>query len=330
MPIRKIAIVGAGISGVMAAKILRDCGLEVRIFEKSRGCGGRMATRRASGYEFDHGAQYLTVRDEGFGKTVEAWVREAALEPWGGRFAIIKGEQATLESEKVVRYVGTPRMSSLVRHLAPGIDITFQTRITRLQRVNNCWQLNSAREQIPGVFDAVVLAIPPAQAVAILKSNQNPFPRLLEVSMLPCWAVMTAFERPLRLSFDAAFVKGSSLSWISRNSSKPRRPQRECWVLHGSPEWSRGHFDDDPALVTTSLISEFFRTTGHGVIEATWTSAHRWRYALAANPLLENCFWDPRNRLGVCGDWCQGSRIEGAFLSGKAIAERIGECIGIS
>ena len=111
---------------------------------------------------------------------------------------------------------------------------------------------------------------------------------------------------------------------------QPLGLRQNLMVLHGSPEWSRGHFDDDPASVTASLISEFFRTTGHGVIEATWTRAHRWRYALAENPLLENCFGDPRNRLGVCGDWCQGSRIEGAFLSGKASAERIRECLGIS
>jgi predicted NAD/FAD-dependent oxidoreductase len=136
---------------------------------------------------------------------------------------------------------------------------------------------------------------------------------------------MTAFERPLNLPFDAAFVKDSSLSWVSRNSSKPQRKDPECWVLHGSPEWSRKHFDAQPEWVTKTLLSEFFEVTRQPACEASWIMAHRWRYAQAVDPDSTGFFWDSEARLGVCGDWCHGSRVEGAFLSGKAIAERIME-----
>lgn len=56
---KKIAIIGAGVSGLIVAN-------EVTIFDKSRGIGGRMATRRVDNYHFDHGAQFFTAKSEEF------------------------------------------------------------------------------------------------------------------------------------------------------------------------------------------------------------------------------------------------------------------------
>jgi predicted NAD/FAD-dependent oxidoreductase len=134
---------------------------------------------------------------------------------------------------------------------------------------------------------------------------------------------MTAFEHPLKLSFDGAWVHNSSLSWIARNSSKPQRQQHECWVLHGTSEWSREEFDQDPKWICSHLLSTFFEETEHEILTPSWLSSHRWRYASAASSLSDGSFWDPASRLGICGDWCRGSRVEAAFLSGKGLAEKI-------
>jgi predicted NAD/FAD-dependent oxidoreductase len=314
-------------SGLTAARNLQAAGFDVRVFEKSRGCGGRMATRRASGYEFDHGAQFFTVRDQRFRDVVNTWVSEKVADRWGGRFATLDGNRRDLHKDDPIRYVGIPRMSSVARHLAKGMAVEFETTVLRLDRANSHWKVTTNQGTVPIAFDAVVLAVPPDQAVSILGSGDEFLPGLDEVSMLPCWAVMVAFKKPLGLPFDAAFVHESPLSWVARNSSKPWRKIGECWILHGSPEWSSHHFDAEADWISESLLSAFFKATGNEACAPTWVKTHRWRYALAANPISEECLWDPKKGVGVCGDWCHGSRVEGAFLSGEALASRILESV---
>ena len=80
-----VAVVGAGISGLICARTLADHGLSVVVWEKSRGAGGRMATRRSGEMlRFDHGAQYFTVRDERFQRYVGAWLQDGIVAPWAG------------------------------------------------------------------------------------------------------------------------------------------------------------------------------------------------------------------------------------------------------
>lgn len=285
-----------------------------------------MATRRGSGYEFDHGAQFFTVRDPEFRDVVNTWVSEGVAGRWTGRFATLGSNRVNsndFHSEETVRYVGIPRMSSVARHLAKGMAVDFEATVLRVEMANGHWKVITDQGLLPTAFDAVVLAVPPEQAASILGFCCELLPGLDEVSMLPCWAVMVAFDEPLGLPVDAAFVHDSPLSWIARNSSKPRRRIEECWILHGSPEWSSHHFDAGADWISESLLSAFFKVTGYKTCAPTWVKAHRWRYALAANPLAKGCLWDPQEGVGVCGDWCHGSRVEGAFLSGKALASRI-------
>jgi predicted NAD/FAD-dependent oxidoreductase len=318
----KIAIVGAGMSGLSAATTLCEAGFETQIFEKSRGYGGRMATRRSSGFEFDHGAQYFTVRDSRFRKEVEEWVRAGVAAPWEGRVVAIEGREVDLTSKEQTRYVGTPRMNSVVRHLASRIETTLQMLITGVSRTDHGWQLFSEPVLNSGSFDAIILTIPPSQALELLDGGDR-LRKILETPMQPCWAVMAAFTQPLGLPFDAAFVNDSKISWTCRNSSKPSRDNKECWVIHGSPVWSTQYLEAEPEWVAKTLLREFMIQTGCGTAETTWLSAHRWRYAQAQEPFTDGFFWDSEKGLGICGDWCNGSRVEGAFLSGRQIAERI-------
>jgi predicted NAD/FAD-dependent oxidoreductase len=319
----EIAIIGAGLSGVTAGGILSKNGHRVRIFEKSRGFGGRMATRRYKDYEFDHGAQFFTVRNPHFEEVVQDCVLAGAAKTWGGRIVTLDTQGNVTESSEKIRYVGTPYMSSLVRHLGEALPIEFGSQTQSLRKDVNGWKMGAANTEISGRFDVVILAIPPAQASVILGPEYVRFPQLSEIQMLPCWAVMVAFDQRLELSYDAAFVNESKLSWISRNSSKPQRDRHESWVLHGSPEWSLVHIEESPEEIKQQLLKEFLQVTGHSYLDAHWIKAHRWRYAQADRPLQTGFLWNSELGIGICGDWCHGSRVEGAFLSGKAIAEQI-------
>ncbi|MGA1041558.1 MAG: FAD-dependent oxidoreductase, partial [Burkholderiaceae bacterium] len=131
---QSVAIVGAGMAGASAAAALHKAGLAVTLFELRRGPSGRMSTRRTDHWQADHGAQYFTAKSPAFQAEVQTWCQEGWAALWKGRIAkldLIKGRpqgkedstQDNLVFEPTTpspRYVGTPRMTSIVASmLAP-------------------------------------------------------------------------------------------------------------------------------------------------------------------------------------------------------------------
>ena len=320
---RRIAIVGAGIAGLCAARTLQDQGYEVRVFDKAGRPGGRTATRYSDDYVFDHGAQYFTVKDERFRRYVMSWVEAGIVQPWRGRIGTVARGKITLKKNDTERYVGVPGMRDMAHHLGQAVEIQFKTRVCAINREGKRWRLRDDSTRDLGDYDAVLVTVPPKQAIPLLKATSMVTKRVAAVRIAPCWAVMVAFEASLDIPVDGAFVQDMPLSWIARNSSKPGRPEHEAWVLHGSPEWSAVNLEMDAEEVADVLLGCFFQVTGITPSHSLFTQAHRWRFALAENPLTEGCLWDEELAIGACGDWCYGSRVEGAFLSGTAGAGRV-------
>jgi predicted NAD/FAD-dependent oxidoreductase len=321
----RVAVIGAGISGLMCARTLADHGVPVTVFDKSRGVGGRMATRRSEdGSAFDHGAQYFTVRDEHFRRYVRSWQGDGLVECWQGIIrSLCEGEVTEGKSDKQ-RFVGTPTMTAVCKHLAADIDVRLGHEIASLTSQNGSWRLKGRDGSEYGPFEIVIVSAPSAQSARLLAPVAGLADLAGKVKMQPCWAVMVAFGSQLTVPFDGAFVQDSSLSWVARNSSKPARSSvQDCWVLHGSGDWSLNHAEDPSEEVVESLLEEFWRVTGIPAVTPTHIAAHRWRYALPPEPLEERCLFDSASGLGACGDWCSGPRVEGAFLSGAAAAECI-------
>ena len=319
----QVAIIGAGIAGLSAARCLINNGAEVKLFEKSRGPGGRMATRRVDNFAFDHGAQYFTVRDERFHSQVSSWLQEGIVQQWQGKIgAVSKGiyEERTVST---ARYVGAPRMSAVTRRMASGLDILYNTRILKTSYHAGHWHLNTENQEEFGRFDALVITTPPPQALPFLDSSPSLLEQIKQVNMQPCWAVMASFNTSLAIPFDGIFIKDNPLSWASRNNSKPGRPEAESWILHASPDWSTVHLESDADHILERLLSAFEEATGQEIPKPIFAKAHRWRYALAKNPIEVECLWDGEKNRAVCGDWCNNSRVEGAYLSGVAAAGRI-------
>ena len=321
---RSVAVLGAGLSGLTCARELADGGLDVRVFDKARGAGGRMATRRAGDLCFDHGAQYFTVRDDRFEKTVDAWCRQGIVEPWTGRIAVVESGAASEKISRIPRYVGVPGMNAVCRHLARDLDVSYGTRIEILNREGDEWVLTDENGVELGPFDAVVVSAPAPQTCALFRTcSPDLAARAASVEMVPCWAAMMTFPESLNLGFDGAFVNNSAITWVARDASKPGRPDHEAWVIHASQEWSTAHLELEPGRAAEVLLREFRAALGLENRDPNHLTAHRWRFALPLNPLPETCLFDAKLRLAACGDWCGGPRVEGAFLSGLAAAEGI-------
>lgn len=319
-----VAVIGAGLSGLMCARTLQDHGLRVTVFEKGRGAGGRMATRRTDHAAFDHGAQYFTVRDERFRRYVDSWIQDGVIAPWSGRIATVCEGRIEPKAETTDRYVGVPAMNAVCRHLAAEIPVRFQTQVTHLERTDDRWRLKGAAGESLGEFELVITSAPAPQSAVLLEAAASLSELAARVPMAGCWAVLLAFDQPLDLPFDGAFVEESPLSWIARNSSKPGRTgEQESWVLHASPEWTTPRLDAEPEEILPQLRGAFWRAVGLPERRAAHAAAHRWRYALPPEPLESRCLFDASLGIGACGDWCSGPRVEGAFLSGMAVAGRV-------
>lgn len=318
----RVAVIGAGLAGLACARTLADHGIVVEVFEKSRGLGGRMATRRSEPYQFDHGAQYFTARNDLFRRYVGSWCEDGVVSRWTGRVRILQDGQVQDERSAIARYVAVPGMNALGKHLGRGLSVRRETRIVRLQRDSATWLLTDSERSQYGPFDAVIIAAPAPQAAELLQAAESRIAsHASAVTMRACWAVMAVFAKPNAFAYDGAFVQESSLAWVMRDSSKPGRPdQGDAWVLHASGEWTEANLELSAAEVQRQLLDAFWRANGTAPQIPQWATAHRWLYALPTEPYGERHLWDAPLQLGACGDWCGGPRVEGAFLSGTSMA----------
>jgi predicted NAD/FAD-dependent oxidoreductase len=325
--IAHVAVVGAGIAGLACARALVERGVRVRVFEREGCPGGRVATRRIEALSFDHGVQYFTTQDSRFEQVVRQWQAAGIVARWHGRTTVLAGRGQGEEVQSVARFVGVPTMEAVAVHLAQGLDLCLGSAVTQLRRHGGGWSVHAGGELAQDGFDHVVLAMPSAYALPLLAGLTGLFERVATVAWDPCWAVMLGLSRPSLIDFDAAFVSDDPiLGWIARESSKPMRsPLRgaaESWILHAHPTWSRAYLEMEEADASRWMQRAFAARLGRPLVKST-VAAHRWRLALPVNPLPERFLLDREQGIGLAGDWCGGPRVEGAYLSGVALAQAI-------
>lgn len=301
-------IIGGGMAGLSAAAALASTGQAIIVLDKGRGPGGRMAARRVEigGAEvsFDHGAQYFTARDPAFQAQVAAWEADGVAARWPAA-----GEDA---------WVGTPGMNAPIRAMAEGRDVRWGVRAERLHRAGALWRVEAGEDSFTAA--AVLVAVPAEQAAVLLADAAPAFAEhAAGVVSAPCWAVMAAFAGALPFA-DTFRSDTAPVSWAARNSAKPGRQSAETWVIHASPQRSRELVDRPKDEAAATLLADFFAATGIAPVAPLHLDAHRWLYALPEARKGEGALYDPALKIGVAGDWLHSARVEGAWLSGRALA----------
>ncbi len=323
-----IAVIGGGIAGLACARELARADARVTVFERSRGLGGRLGTRRQGNFAFDHGAQFVTARSRSFVKYVEIAARAGVASPWKPR---VQEDDRSWGAPIEDWHVGAPGMSAFLRPLARGIDLQIGVAVHELLQGQRGWELQTDSGRESRIFDAVAVAVPAPQAMTLLGPHGRAFRHLTDVRMAPCWTAMMAFERAIDAGSEARRWTRGPLSWAACDSSKPQRPAGpQCWVVHAAPAWSREHLEADAQEAARALLHEFANALGLTLPPPVFLLAHRWRHALVEQPLGLPCLVDEEIAAGACGDWCIAPRVEAAYESGRTLAHSLLSMVGLS
>ena len=318
----KIAIIGSGLAGISTALLLKDQA-DITLFEKARGVSGRMSTRMADPYLFDHGAQYFTVRTDAFRSFVHPLLEAGVIARWNANYVeldrdkIIKYKDWAKEEP---RYVGIPRMNSVNKYLARNLKIKVNTKIKKLEK-GGTWSLLDDEGNKYSEFDWVITAIPPRQVAELLPDSFKYHEAIKNIEMHPSFSLMLGFNKELNIDFDAAKIINSDISWISIDSRKPFRNNYFALLIQSSAKYAAQNIRGDKTHVMEHLIQETSDVLSQDLKSAVHKNIHGWLYANAVDQGKNAEFFDIDEKLAVCGDWCCGGRVEGAFLSAYNLAK---------
>jgi renalase len=322
---QRIAIIGAGFSGLTLAAQLAPIA-DVVVFEKARGVGGRMSTRYAQPYYFDHGTQFFTARTKPFKSYIEPYLRSGVIAQWTGK-------AITLEAHKKItdrlwfepHYVACPNMNSLCKIISEGLAVQLGCEVAPLTKAQpDGWPLYDSSGKELGIYDLVISTAPSAQTVKLFNGLVAHDASFKSPQLLGCYTLMLGFNKPWDRSWIAAKVHNSLIEWIAINSTKPQRDTNvTSMVIHSNNGWAETHIDDDMQQAEIFFKQQLELLMDINCSAADYCSLHRWRYALVKEQKPLPPFFDGQAGLATTGDWCTASRIEDVWTNAMALAKQI-------
>ena len=321
-----IIIIGAGLAGLAAARRLVLAGHDVQILDKGRRIGGRISTRRAEGYLFNHGAQFVTARSAEFS---EICLRAEHM-----------GKMALWEiGRKAPCFSGTPAMRGLAEMLGENLNITQQCEISEISLKDGLYQLTDTSEQ-HYLARHLLITSPAIQTERLVRPLSEEAALIAGTARYyPCWTVMAGFAEPGdRLSMIAG-LSGRDISSATAERSRPGASAiAQALTIQADEAFSLKWLEEqDKGRIISLLLEQFSALSGLNLPNPAYVAAHRWRYAKVeqpADPSAKRLFSvaSASGYLGIAGDWhpvspdsrpATGQRAEEAFLSGNRLAESL-------
>lgn len=338
-----VVVVGAGLSGLTVAGDLRTAGYQVLVLDKSRGVGGRVATRRIGGQSVDHGCRFLQPLGPLETGLIQRGLAAGQLQPWE-----VSAHQLTGVGElspvptPTPYYIAPTGMTSLAKGLAQGLSVQTGSRVVVINRQAQGWHLHlEDRTKDPIRSRAVVVAIPSAQVPDLFRGGEEPSapqPWLRDLATVrfdPVITVMAGYSPDQETRLPGPSPSGEGwmvfaerhpyLRWAALDSSKRPFPAYPLMVIHSSASFAATHLETvDLDNLGQEFLTLLAPALGRWLAQPQWLQVHRWRYGLVQDPLavpvLQNS--DEPTLVG-CGDWCGGGGVEAAIASGHQAAKAI-------
>lgn len=335
-----IAVIGAGITGLICAKQLQQAGYRVVVLEKSRGLGGRVATRRLEGTWADHGVRYLTPQGELSQQLIQALSNRGIVRLWTEQlYENVETQMIPLEPQPC--YVASDGITAIAKYLATGLEIQRNQRVVGMIPQAHGWSLSLESTDTPlepVQARAVVITIPAPQAVMLLESLSAELPNqflvnLRSVQFDPCLSAIATYPSTphaelVNLPWRGVFFRDHpDLGWVGLESSKQFTAQRPVLVVQSSAAFATQHLEtSDLQPIGRHLLTQAAKHLIPWFDTPDTLQVHRWRYAFTHSPLSAQFLSTTNPQPLVCGgDWCQGNNLESALKAGLVTASAINQ-----
>lgn len=332
----KIAIIGAGLSGLTAGRILAKAGHEVVVFEKSKGYGGRMSTRRrdgASAVLMDHGAPYLTGTSPDFRNFIDELLEKGLITRWTDTVSCYTEGQILPEMpgrEPREQYIAPDGMNGIGKYLGRWMDFYFSEKVGGITHIGGSrikkspWMINSSSINVFEA-DAVVIATPAIQAYGLVSTAQDELDLrkmitvLDDISYTSTISFMAGYGEWNPVEWKAIVCDHPVLAWICNESSKRNFSGDMNIIAHSTDTFAKKMTEeDDPAIARRQIMKALGEVLGSWAARPEWQQSHMWRYHLPRKhldtPFLES--EDELAPIALIGDYFQGRSMEAAYLSG--------------
>lgn len=336
-----VAVVGAGITGLICARQLHQAGYRVAVLDKSRGVGGRLATRRLHGTWADHGTCYLSVEDDRFRGFVEQLIAAGVLQVWTDTIHELGADGQLQPRGPVDRYVAPLGMTAVAKFLSADLTLHLNHRVEALELTTAGWCLRALAgsetesKWVEVLAPAIVIAIPAPQAQLLLQPladlvSPELIERLQAVNFFPSLSVMAGYPPELLSEWQRAYpgvkamtvLDDPTLAWVGLDSSKRSSPTQPVFVIQSSATFADRYLDTaDLQPPATELLHHLATRLQPWLASPDWMQIHRWRYAFTRQPLGADYLAAPTSLPLVCsGDWCTGRKVNNGFGAGLATA----------
>lgn len=330
----KIAIIGAGISGLTAGIEFKKFGHEVIIFEKSRGYGGRMATRYAEddkNLKLDHGVPFITSTTDEFSKRLETLAENNILEEWGNEQLIRDQNDFKSVENRIYRsFIAPMGMNSIGKFMASDLDIRTGERVSKLSidERQNHWVIE-CESGLTESADALIISTPAPQTSELLSTAgegvgvQHMINELKKVSYDPQFALLLTYSQVQEPDRGVINLDDKIINFISYESKK-RDLRKTGIVVHSSADFAIKYIDEDRDKVADIMLEKLISILGNWAENPDWKQLHLWRYSRTREYLPYDFLEISGNDipLALVGSYMKGNTVESAYLSGLNLARK--------
>ena len=319
---KDFCIVGSGIAGSTIANLLSKK-YSVEIFDKARGPGGRASNRRyKKDLSFDHGLQYISPKSKEFRKFILDLEKKKILKKWQGNHLDFTFEK----KEEVPKYIGVKGNNAIPKYLIKNIKVNFQALVTNIKFNRNYWEVTiNNKEKIN--FKNLILAIPYPQLIDLSSKYLPSQITKSKTQMIPNVTVMLAYKNHSKININSIKFNDEILAWVANENSKERFKSNETlWTIQCNQKYSKKIIDlykNDKDKYVKEIVIQFENLTGFNRKDLIFKNIHGWRYAYNLIKFKQSSILINKYRLGICGDWLNGPKIEDAWFSAIDLMRKI-------
>ena len=322
---KNVAVIGAGITGITLANLLQKK-FNLTIFEKSRGVGGRMATRRAEPYQFNHGAQYFKIENKEFKDFLQPLILNRIIKP-------LEVNQIEILNKEVIKrtkiynkqyFTAESKMNSVVKYLINNnFSIKFLCKIEKIIKENDKWFVIDSGQVSFGPYDWLFITIPPNQAKEILYSNFKFLDILKKIKMRSCYSLMLGFDKFEEFDFDTALFLEEDVQWLSIRKIILENKEYYNLLINSSYNFAEQNINGSKDKISDYLIKQVSDILKSKLNNYEHKALHFWKYAMSEKNNNLGSLIDEDLKVIVCGDWCMNGKVEGGFLSAKNATNKL-------